>query len=199
MSTKEIKRMYVIQQVDEKKMTTKEAGQHLGISIRQVRRLMAKLREKVAAGLVHRNRGRAANNRIDEAIQVKIQGLAKEEYQDYNDSHFTEELASEHELSVSRSSVRRIRRAMGQESPRKHRTSRHCSHRERKPKALAGASRRQNRINHRKRNSAPLLYKSDPRYLSLPAPILPDSQPAGWHRVAMKLNRNQGEMRKLCA
>jgi hypothetical protein len=50
------------------------------------------------AGLVHGNRGRTANNRVDEHVRVKIQELAQEEYKDYNDSHFTEELIDEHDF-----------------------------------------------------------------------------------------------------
>jgi len=132
---KEIKRLYVIQQVEDKKMTGREASYHLGLSIRQVRRLLVKFREKGGAGLIHGNRGHPAHNRIDEDVRVKIQGLAEEEYKDYNDSHFTEEIEDEYGLKVSRSTVRRIRRGMGQKSPRKHRSLRHRSSRERKAKA----------------------------------------------------------------
>ena len=131
----EIKRHHVLQLVEEKRITGVEASKHLGLSLRQVRRLLAKYRQEGMAGLVHGNRGRTANNRVDEHVRVKIQELAQEEYQDYNDSHFTEELIEEHDLAVSRSTVRRIRRAMGQKSPRKHRSARHRSRRERKPKA----------------------------------------------------------------
>lgn len=131
----EIKRASVIDQVENKKMTGAEASQHLGLSIRQVRRLVAKYRAKGAAGLLHGNRGRSAHNRLEESIRVKIQGLAEEEYKDYNDSHFTEELNDEYGLQVSRSTVRRIRRGMGQKSPRKHRPPRHRSSRERRAKA----------------------------------------------------------------
>jgi len=135
MSMNEIKKLYVVQQVEDKKLTGSEAAQHLKLSLRQVRRLVAKYREKGAAGLMHGNRGRSANNRIDESVRVKIQARAEEEYQDYNDSHFTEELVEEHGVVVSRSTVRRIRRAIGQKSPRTHRSPRHRSRRERKPKA----------------------------------------------------------------
>src|SRR3990172_6221587 len=134
-SMNEIKRYHVLQQVEDKKMTGSEASKHLGLSLRQVRRLLAKYREQGAPGLVHGNRGLQANNRVAEDVRVKIQALAEEEYKDYNDSHFTEELAEEHGLVVSRSTVRRIRRAMGQKSPRKHRSPRHRSRRERKAKA----------------------------------------------------------------
>jgi transposase len=131
----EIKRHHVLQLVEENRITGVEASKHLGLSLRQVRRLLAKYRQEGMAGLVHGNRGRTANNRVDEHVRVKIQKLAQEEYQDYNDSHFTEELIEEHDLAVSRSTVRRIRRAMGQKSPRKHRSARHRSRRERKPQA----------------------------------------------------------------
>ena len=131
----EIKRIYVLQQIEEKKLTCREAAQRLGLSIRQVRRILAKYRKEGAAGIGHANRGRVPNNRVSEEIRKRIQELSGEEYQDYNDSHFTEELAEEHGLVLSRSTVRRIRRAGGQKSPRKRRSPRHRSRRERKERA----------------------------------------------------------------
>ena len=131
----EIKRLYVLEQVEDKKMTGTEAARRLGISLRHMRRLVAKYRESGASSLAHGNRGRAAHNRIDEAVRKKILELTEAEYRDYNDSHLTEELADEHGLKVSRSTVRRIRRAAGQKSPRKHRPPHHRRRRERKEKA----------------------------------------------------------------
>jgi transposase len=132
---KEIKRHHVIQQIENHQMTGSEASLHLGLSQRQIRRILAKYRAEGPPGLLHGNRGRTANNRVDECVRVKIQELAEKEYRDYNDSQFTEELVEEHGLIVSRSTVRRIRRAIGQKSPRKHRSPRHRSRRERKSKA----------------------------------------------------------------
>jgi transposase len=135
LSMDEIKRVYVIQQVEEKKLSGREAAQRLGLSIRQVRRLLVKYRGAGPSGLGHGNRGRAPHNRVDEEVRKKIQELSEQEYKDYNDSHFTEELAEEHGLVLSRCTVRRIRREAGQKSPRKHRASRHRSWRERKERA----------------------------------------------------------------
>jgi transposase len=135
LSMDEIKRVYVIQQVEEKKLSGREAAQRLGLSIRQVRRLLVKYRGAGPSGLGHGNRGRAPHNRVDEEVRKKIQELSEKEYKDYNDSHFTEELAEEHGLVLSRCTVRRIRREAGQKSPRKHRASRHRSWRERKERA----------------------------------------------------------------
>lgn len=124
-----------MQQIESQQLTARQAGELLGLSIRQIRRLNAKYREKGALGLAHGNRGQKPNNRIDEEIRSEILKLAKDRYTDYNDSHLTEVLAEKHGLEVSRSTVRRIRRRAGQGSPRKRRPPRHRSRRERKPKA----------------------------------------------------------------
>ena len=131
----EIKRLHIMQQIESQQMTAGQAGELVGLSIRQIRRLIARYREQGAPGLVHGNRGRKPNNRIDEEVRSEILKFAKDRYTDYNDSHLTEELSEKHGLKVSRSTVRRIRRQAGQGSPRKRRPPRHRSRRERKPKA----------------------------------------------------------------
>lgn len=131
----EIKRLSILQKIESQQMTARQAAEQLGLSIRQIRRLIARYRERGAPGLVHGNRGREANNRINEEVRSEILKLAIERYTDYNDSHLTEVLAEKHGLEVSRSSVRRIRRQAGQGSPRKRRAPRHRSRRERKPQA----------------------------------------------------------------
>jgi len=132
---KEIRRLKVLQQIADQQLTGAQASELLGISLRQIRRLIARYRELGASGVVHGNRGREPNNRLDAGIQARIWELAQGEYKDYNDSHFAEELAEEYGIAVSRSSVRRLRRQNGQASPRKHRSPRHRSRRERKPQA----------------------------------------------------------------
>jgi len=134
-SMNEIKRLHILQQIVDQQITGKQAAQRLGLSLRQIRRMIASYREKGAAGLVHGNRGRKPNNRVDETVREKIIGLSKKEYQDYNDSHFTEELAEKHAVEVSRSTVRRLRRQAGQGSPRKHRSPKHRRRRERREQA----------------------------------------------------------------
>ena len=44
LSMDEIKRMYVLLQVEERKLSRREAAQPLGLSLRQVRRLLEKYR-----------------------------------------------------------------------------------------------------------------------------------------------------------
>jgi transposase len=132
---KEIKRIRVLHKITDKQMTASQAAELLGLSLRQVRRLIAKYRENGEPGIVHGNRGRTPNNQIEAALRVKILELAEKQYKDYNDCHFTEELEEKYGLKVSRSTVRRIRRQVNQKSPRKRRAPRHRSRRERKEQA----------------------------------------------------------------
>ena len=98
-----------------------------------MKRLLAGYREQGAAALAHGNRGRASPRRIPEEVAERILELARTTYADYNDTHFIEKLAEKHEIHVSRSTVRRLRRSIGQGSPRKRRPPRHRSRRERYP------------------------------------------------------------------
>jgi len=75
----------------------------LGLSVRQIRRLLAAYRQEGAAGLEHGNRGRVSPRRVAEAVAAEILRLAQTEYLDYNDQHFTEELDELHKIEVSRS------------------------------------------------------------------------------------------------
>ena len=118
------------------KIRAQRAAELLGISKRQFRRMVAAYRQRGIAAMAHGNRGKVPANRISEQVQQEILRLAKETYQDYNDCHFTEELAEQPEpIVVSRSTLRRIRRAAGQGSPRKRRAPEYRSRRERYPQA----------------------------------------------------------------
>jgi len=118
------------------KVHAQRAAELLGISKRQFRRLVAAYRQRGIAAMAHGNRGKVPANRISEQVRQEILRLAKETYQDYNDCHFTEELAEQPEpIVVSRSTLRRIRRAAGQGSPRKRRAPEYRSRRERYPQA----------------------------------------------------------------
>jgi transposase len=59
LNRKEQVRLMVLNQVEKGKMKGKEAGEVLGVSIRQVRRLIAGYRKEGAGGLAHGNRGRS--------------------------------------------------------------------------------------------------------------------------------------------
>lgn len=132
LNAREQRRLQVLNKVESGQATAGEAGELLGLSVRQIRRLLAAYRREGAAGLEHGNRGRVSPHRVAEAVAAEILRLARTEYLDYNDQHFTEELEEDpHKIKVSRSTVRRLRRGAGLGSPRKRRAPRHRRCRER--------------------------------------------------------------------
>ena len=135
LNNKEQKRLIVLNKVLEGQMTGQEAAEMLGLSLRHTRRLIAGYRQAGAPALAHGNRGRPPVNKLDKQVGEEIVRLARTEYLDYNDTHFTEELAERHGIAVSTPTVRRLRRAAGLGSPRKRRAPRHRRRRQRYPQA----------------------------------------------------------------
>lgn len=135
LNNKEQKRLMVLNEVLAGRLTGLQAAAVLGLSLRQTRRLLAGYRREGAAGLAHGNRGREPANKVSPTVAETVVRLAREEYVDFNDSHFTEELAERHGIVLSGPTVRRLRRAAGLASPRKRRTPRHRRRRERYPQA----------------------------------------------------------------
>jgi len=136
LTLKELKRIHVIHEIQAGRMTATAAAQVLDLSLRQVRRLLKRQRERGDAALAHGNRGCTSSRRLKAGIRERIVELAKGKYRDYNDCHFQEELAALPEpIQISRSTLRTIRRAEGVPSPRKRRAPQHRSRRERMPQA----------------------------------------------------------------
>lgn len=132
MGQKQLQRWHLIKMADGREITLKEAGEKMGVSYRQAKRIRGAIRDKGMRGLVHGNRGRPSKRRIDESIREKVLRLSKERYWDFNDSHFTEKLQKSEGVVLSRETVRRLRRASGQGPKRKRRGPQHRKRRERK-------------------------------------------------------------------
>ena len=131
LNVKEERRLQVLNEIDRKHITGKQGSEILSISLRQVRRLLAVYRRDGAAALSHGNRGRKAAHALDEGIKARILELARLKYAGFNIQHFTEALAEREQISLSRSTVRRILLNAGIRGPRKRRAPKHRSRRER--------------------------------------------------------------------
>ena len=77
------------------------ASKKLGISRRQIDRLIIKYKEKGKAGFVHGNRTRRPINAFDNSISEDIILLYKNKYQDWNFYHFKEFLEINENIKVS--------------------------------------------------------------------------------------------------
>jgi len=132
LNQKEQRRLMVLNQVGEGKLVGWEAAIVLGLSVRQVRRVMAGYRVEGAAALVHGNRGRKPRHALDDRIRQSVAEFASTTYAGFNTQHFTEILAEREGIVLSRSTVRRILRERGLETSRKRRAPKHRSRRVRR-------------------------------------------------------------------
>jgi transposase len=108
MSTKELSRLEVMQKLIEKRMSQKEAGQSLHLSVRQIKRLLKAYRQQGAAGLLSKQRGRRGNNRLSEEVKKRALNLLKTKYKGFGPTLAHEKLVEKDKLKLSDESVRQL-------------------------------------------------------------------------------------------
>lgn len=79
--------------------TKKEASDNLGITIRQIDRLILKYKKEGDIGFIHKNRCKESKKKTPEEIKTEIVNLYITEYFDYNFTHFYEEIGEKYKLS----------------------------------------------------------------------------------------------------
>lgn len=82
-----------LNRVEREGLTGEEAARLMGLSLRQVRRLLAASRKEGVAVLAHDNRGRKPVHRIGDATRERVVELARGAYSGFNHYHLREELA----------------------------------------------------------------------------------------------------------
>jgi len=109
MSTQELGRVDVIRDVAARRLTA--AAAVLGISRRQVFRLLRSFQTAGCASLVSRRRGQPSNRRYPEAIRDKALSIVRERYADFGPTLVAEKLSEG--LSLSRETLRQWMLAEG--------------------------------------------------------------------------------------
>ena len=107
MSERELNRIEVLSQVTQGRMTAVTAANVLGLSRRQVHRLLKDFQAEGPAAIRHKARGRRSNNRIDPAVREFAVTLVRENYIDFGPTFAAEKLAEDHDLKVSRETLRK--------------------------------------------------------------------------------------------
>ena len=84
MTMREVDRLGVIREVAGKRLRQREGGERMGLSVRQVKRLLRRYRELGARGLISGHGGRKANNAIAPEVRAEILGVVRERYEDFH-------------------------------------------------------------------------------------------------------------------
>jgi hypothetical protein len=100
MSERELNRIEVLSQVTRSAMTSVTAASVLGLSRRQVHRLLKDFQAEGPGAIRHKARGRRSNNRIDPAVREFAVLLVRENYIDFGPTFAAEKLAEDHDLKV---------------------------------------------------------------------------------------------------
>lgn len=132
MSAAERDRSHVVRRVLAGELKQVRAGELLGITPRQVGRLVAAFRARGDRGLVSGKRGKASNNRRDEAERGRIVAALKDRYADFGPTLAAEKLVEHEGIAVSRESVRQLQIAHGLWRPKARRSKRVYQVRERR-------------------------------------------------------------------
>lgn len=133
MSHREIDRVSIIQSLYARRLKQAEAAVQLGISIRQVKRLLRRYREQGAQGLVSRHRGRRANNALAEDVRAHALSLLREHYHDFGPTLAWEKLTETHGLHFSVETLRQWMVAEGLWAAKSRKTARIHPRRPRRP------------------------------------------------------------------
>jgi transposase len=102
----EIKRLHLIHQVLERKISQQQAAEIAGLSSRQLRRLMKRIRHEGDRGILHRQRGRPSNRRIAEGVKQKVLSLYQQHYGDFGPTLASEKLRERHRVTVHAETLR---------------------------------------------------------------------------------------------
>ena len=108
MSKEELSRLEVMERLQEKRMGQRAAGEILGVSVRQVKRLLRAYRCEGVAGLVSKQRGQPSHHQLDaETVQAALD-LLKGRYADFGPTLAHEKLVEREGLQLCLGSVRKI-------------------------------------------------------------------------------------------
>lgn len=136
LNRKELKRYKVISHLIQGYITGGEAAELLSLSTRQVYRLKKRVLEEGETGVIHKNRGRKPAHALSKEKRQHILELHQsDKYKNCNDHHFAELLEKYEGITISPSTVRRIRQEANIKPKRKRRPSNIYRPRERRSQA----------------------------------------------------------------
>jgi transposase len=119
MNMRELERLKCVQAVIDGAMRIGVAAERLGLSSRQVRRVLERYRGEGPVGLISRRYRRPSNNRLEAALETQVVEILREQYADFGPTLAAEKLAERHQIVLAKETVRRIQVDAGLWIPRK--------------------------------------------------------------------------------
>jgi transposase len=121
---RDLDRLKTIQAVIDGEMKPGRAAERLGLSVRQIERLVIRYRAEGAVGLISRHRNRSGNRALKAPIAERIVAILRERYADFGPTLAAEKLQTCHGIVIAKETVRQMQIAAGLWLPRKQRPPR---------------------------------------------------------------------------
>ena len=118
-SMRELDRLKCIQGVIDGDLKPGRAAERLGITVRQIERLVIRYRSEGPIGLISRHRNRRGNRALKEPLAEHVLALLRDHYADFGPTLAAEKLRTRHQVLLAKETVRQLQIAAGLWVPRK--------------------------------------------------------------------------------
>jgi hypothetical protein len=123
---KDMNRYAITKKLISKHISEEEARKMLGLrSVRQVRRIKRRIIEEGAKGVLHRNKGRPGNRRLNENLLNKAMSIVRSKYADFRPTLASEKLMENHDIRISKEKMRQMMMVDGLWRAKKRRAPKH--------------------------------------------------------------------------
>jgi len=106
MSVKELRRVSIIQKVIEQQLSQRKAANVLGLSARQVRRIVKRVIQEGNKGIVHKSRGKPSGRKLPKGLKNKALRLYQKKYHDFGPTLANEKLFEADGIRISTQTLR---------------------------------------------------------------------------------------------
>lgn len=106
LSNQELNRLSIVESVITKRLTQQQAANQLGLSVRQIKRLVRAYRREGVKGLQSKHRGKRPNNAISQTIRQQALALLNQRYSDFSPTFAHQKLTEQHGLVFSVETLR---------------------------------------------------------------------------------------------
>ena len=108
MTSREVERLTIINNLIAKKINGTDAAKQLSLSVRQTKRLKAAVVKSGARGIIHKLRSRESNNKIEKKLLQEVKRIIGKNYPDFGPTLATEKLMETHQISLGVTTVRKL-------------------------------------------------------------------------------------------
>lgn len=105
---KELKRLQVIHMVLEGEITQVKASEMLSMSVRQIRRIVNRIREEGNSGIIHKSRGKESSRKLPKKLTERVVYLYQQKYQGFGPTLFCEKLGDVEGIDISDETARKM-------------------------------------------------------------------------------------------